>query len=157
MIKGNQLQLFIGNSGTYSTLGYSTANGLTFSNDVVTTSSKDHGKFPENEVNSSNWEFTGTCLFSTAAANTVMGLAESGALTPFAFGMINESDWGDGLKAVTGKNTNTAWSPGTAFIRYGSGRVTSCSISANDGDNATLDLTISGSGALSSTAPSAQA
>ena len=157
MIKGNQLQLFIGGSGIYSTLGYSTANGLSYTNNVVTVSSKDHGKHPEVETQTSNWEFSGTCLFSTAAANTVMGLAESGALTPFAFGMINESDWGDGLKSVTGINTNTSWSPGSSFIKYGNGIVSSCSITANDGDNATLDLTITGSGALSSTAPSAQA
>lgn len=156
MVKGKQLQLFVGNSGTYSTLGYSTANGLSYTNDVTTVSSKDHGKYPENEVNSASWQFTGTCLFSVAAANTVMGLAESGAVTPFAFGMISESDWQDGLKSVTGKNTNTSWSPGNSFIKYGSGRVTSCSITANDGENATLDLTITGSGALSSTAPVAQ-
>jgi len=156
MVKGNSLQLFIGGSGSYSTLGYSTANGLSYTNDVTTVSSKDHGKYPSVEVNSSNWQFTGTCLFSTAAANTVMSLAESGELTPFAFATIAESDWAAGLKSVTGVNTNTSWSVGSGFVKYGSGIVSSVNITANDGENATLDLTITGSGALSSTAPVSQ-
>ncbi len=153
MTKGNQLQLFYHDGAQWVTFGYATANSLSYSNETASISSKDHGKHPEAEVTGSSWSCSGSMLFSATDANKVMTMAQNGDAYSIAFGMIAEADWADGLKSVTGINTNTSWSPSTSFIKYGDAIVTSASITANDGETCTMDVEFTGSGILSSTAP----
>ena len=154
MTKGNQLQTFYYNGTAFKTFSYATANGLSYSNETAKVSSKDHGKNPETEVTSSSWSFSGEMLFDAASANAALGMAQSGEAYTFAFGTISQSAWQDGLKSVTDVSTNTAWTPGVEFIRYGNGIITSFSVTANDGETATASVEIEGSGALLNTAPS---
>ena len=153
MVKGNSLQVFYHDGTGFKTFAYSTANGLNYSVDVENISSKDHGLHPEKVSTTSNWEFSGSGLFDATSANVALGMAKSGTPYTFAFGSISQSDWQSGLKSVTDCSVNTAWSPGSAFIQYGNGIVTSFAITANDGQTASADYTISGCGSLSTTAP----
>ena len=153
MTKGNCLQLFYNDGSKYATFAYSTANGLSYSNQTNTVSSKDHGLHPTTEVQGSNWSFTGTCLFTSATANAALEMAKAAKPYSFCFAEIAETEWQDGLKSVTDIATNTSWSVGSGFVQYGEGIVTDFSITANDGENATCDITITGSGSLNSTAP----
>ncbi len=153
MTKGNQLQLFYYDGG-YKTFAYSTANGLSYSVETAAVSSKDHGLYPDTETTGSSWSFTGSCLFSAATANKALSMAKSGTEHSFAFAQIAESAWQDGLRSVTDVSTNSAWSAGSVFAQYGNGIITDFSITANDGENATCDLTITGSGRLLDTPPS---
>lgn len=152
MTKGNQLQLFYIDS-SYKTFAHSTANGLSYSVETQTVSSKDIGRNPLTESTGSSWSFTGTCLFTVTTANVALGMAKSGEAYTFAFAQINEN-WAPGLSSVNVDSSTAAWTPGSAFIQYGNGIVTDFSITANDGENATCDLTITGSGPLSDSAPS---
>ena len=151
MTKGNQLQLFY-NNGSYTTFSYSTANGLSYSVETNTISSKDHGLAKEIESTGSSWSFTGTCFFTSATANAALAMAKSGQTYTFAFATISE-DWKPGLSSVNPDSSTSAWSLGSSFVQYGNGIVSDFSITANDGETATCDITITGSGALSDSAP----
>lgn len=154
MTKGNQLQLFYHNGSRYSALGHATANSLQVSNETQTVSSKDMGLHPLVETTGSNWSCSGSMLFTTDNAAKVMGMAQTGQPYTIAFATISEANWQDGLKSVTDISTNTSWSIGASgFVRYGDAIVTSASITANDGETATMDVEFTGSGRLLSTAP----
>jgi hypothetical protein len=154
MKKGNQLQVFYYNGSAYKTFNYSTANGLNYSVDTESISSKDHGLANSKVATTSNWEFSGSGLFDTTSAAAALNMAKSGQQYSFAFGSISQSNWEKGLKDVGAIDSSiVSWTPGTDFIQYGDGILTSFSITANDGQNATADYTISGCGSLSTTAP----
>lgn len=154
MTKGNQLQLFYHTGSRYSALGHATANSLQVSNETQSVSSKDMGLHPLVETTGSNWSCSGSMLFTTANANTVMGMAASGQPYTIAFATIAENKWQDGLKSVTDISTNVSWSIGASgFVRYGDAIVTSASITANDGETCTMDVEFTGSGRLLTTAP----
>jgi len=153
MKKGNQLQVFYHDGTSYKTFAYSTANGLNYSVDTESISSKDHGLHPAKVSTTSNWEFSGSGLFDATSAAAALNMAKSGQQYSFAFGSISQSNWQAGLKSVTDTSVNTAWTPGTDFIQYGDGILSSFSVTANDGQTATADYTISGCGSLSTTAP----
>ena len=60
--------------------------------------------------------------------------------------------FGELKKSVTGiSDASIAWTPGTAFVKYGKALVTSCEISGGDGETATMSVEFTGSGALSDT------
>ena len=154
MTKGNSLQVFYYDGTGFKTLAYSTANGLNYSVDTESISSKDHGLSPAKISTTSNWEFSGSGLFDATSAAAALNMAKSGQKYSFAFGSISQSNWQKGLKDVGAIDSSTvAWTPGTDFIQYGDGILSSFSVTANDGQTATADYTISGCGSLSTTAP----
>lgn len=154
MTSGNSLALMYHNGTKYVTFGFATANSMQISNETQTVSSKDHGRHPEISATNSNWSCSGSMLFSNDNAAKVMGMAQSGQPYTIAFCTINEQKWEDGLKSVTDISTNTSWTVGSGFVRYGDAIVTSASITANDGETATMDVEFTGSGRLLDTAPS---
>ena len=153
LTKGNQLQLFYHNGTKYVAFGHATANSLQVSNETTTVSSKDMGLHPQVETTGSNWSCSGSMLFTNDNAAKVMGMASTGQPYTIAFATIAENKWQDGLKAVTDISTNVAWTVGSGFVRYGDAIVTSASITANDGENCTMDVEFTGSGRMFTTAP----
>ena len=117
MKKGNQLQVFYYNGSAYKTFNYSTANGLNYSVDTESISSKDHGLANSKVATTSNWEFSGSGLFDTTSAAAALNMAKSGQKYSFAFGSISQSNWEKGLKDVGAIDSSiVAWTPGTDFI-----------------------------------------
>lgn len=154
MTHGGELNIFFHNSTKYVAMGYSTSDSLSYSNEVTKISSKDHGLHPESETSGSSWSFSGSALFTTANANTLLGMAATGEPYTFVFAQTAEHDhFRDGLKSVTDISTNVSWTVGSSFVRYGSGIVSSVSVTAADQDTATVDFEITGSGRLLDTAP----
>lgn len=151
--KGNLVNLFIYDTSAWRTFAYSTNNGLSTSSETNQVSSKDHGNWPDTEVTGTTWSMSGEYLMTPEDASVVLGMQGSGKRYTFAFGMVNETEWADGLKSVTDISTNAKWTPGSTFMRYGNGLITSAEISAANGEQATMSLEITGSGALSATAP----
>lgn len=151
--KGNLINLFIYDSSAWRTLGHSTNNSLSASSETTTVSSKDFGNWPATEVTGTTWSMSGEYLMTPEDASIVLGMQASGQRYTFAFGVVNESDWAAGLKPVTDVSVNAKWTVGSTFMRYGDGLVTSAEIQAPNGDQATMSLEITGSGALSATAP----
>lgn len=151
--KGNLINLFIYDTSAWRTFGHSTNNSLSTSSETTTVSSKDFGNWPATEVTGTTWSMSGEYLMTPADASIILGMQASGKPYSFAFGVVNETDWASGLKPVTDISVNTKWSVGSTFMRYGNGLVTSAEISAPNGEQATMTLEITGSGALSASAP----
>lgn len=151
--KGNLINLFIYDTSAWRTFAHSTNNSLSTSSETTQVSSKDFGNWPATEVTGTTWSMSGEYLMTPEDASIALGMQASGKPYTFAFGVVNESDWASGLKPVTDISVNAKWTPGSTFMRYGDGLVTSAEIGAPNGDQATMSLEITGSGALSATAP----
>ena len=96
---------------------------------------------------------SGEYLFSAADANIIVAMQQSGKEYSFCFAQTTQTNYSDGLQPVTGVGEQTAWTPGTTFCKYGNGLVTSAEVGASNGEVATVSLEITGSGALSDSAP----
>ena len=152
-VKGNLVNLFIYDTSAWRTFGYSTNNSLSTSSETNQVSSKDHGIWGDTEITGLTWSMSGEYIMSPTDADVILKMQASGKRYTFCFCEVNESNWADGIKPVTDISTNAKWTPGSAFARYGNGLVTSCEISAANGEQSTLSLEITGSGSLSETAP----
>lgn len=151
--KGNLLNVFFYDTSVWRTLAHSTNNSLSTSSETTQVSSKDFGNHPAQEITGSTWSMSGEYLLNPEDASIVLAMQDSGKTYTFAFGVVTETDWAAGIKPVTDISTNAKWTPGSTFMRYGNGLVTSAEIGAPNGDQATMSLEITGSGALSSTQP----
>lgn len=156
-VQGNLLNLFYHDGTSWKTLGYTQNNSLSLSNETTSISSKDHGLNPETEVTGSSWSLSGECYFTADNADVIIGMHEKKTPFSFAFGQVDQSDYAAGLKAVSGADGGAeAWTISKSpFIRYGNGLVTSATITANNGEVASLQIEVTGSGAMSAKAPTA--
>ena len=82
-------------------------------------------------------------------------MADSGKTYTFCFAQVSESEhYADGLQSVTGLTSQTAWTPGSAWVRYADCIVTNVEVSAENLSTTTISAEFEGSGALLKTAPS---
>lgn len=152
-VKGTLINLFYHNGTAYVPFAYSQSNGLETSSETATTSSKDHGLHPDTEVTSTSFSMSGEYFFTAENAKIILDMQRQGKVFSFAFAQTAETNYADGLKGVTGIGSQEKYTIGETFVQYGNGLVTSASITANNGENATVSITVTGSGALSDTAP----
>jgi len=97
---------------------------------------------------------SGEYLFTPDNAKVIMGMADKGEPFSVCMAQVSQTAWADGIQPVTDISTNAAWTVGTAWVKYGNALVTSCEITANNGETATLSVEFTGSGALLDAAPS---
>ncbi len=152
--KGNLINLFYHDGTTWKTLAYGQTHSLSRSNETTEISSKDHGLHPDTEVTGSSWSMSGEYLFTPDNAKVIMGMADKGEPFSVCMAQVSQTAWADGIQPVTDISTNAAWTVGTAWVKYGNALVTSCEITANNGETATLSVEFTGSGALLDAAPS---
>lgn len=154
-VKGNLINIFVYDNGAWKAIGYSTNASLSRSNEVTGVSSKDHGAWADQEVTASSFEMSGEYLFSPEGAAIIDAAYNKKAKFSACFAQCNETEWKDGIKGVTGVGTTTAWTIGNTgkYVQYGDVIVTSVEIGASQGDNATMSVTFTGSGALTTTVP----
>lgn len=152
--KGNTLQLFYHDGTTWKPFSYSTSHSLSRSMDSNSISSKDHGIWPDMEVTGASWTLSLEAYWTKDNADIINGMMDKAEPFTFCFAQIAQADdWADGIQPVTDKTTQTAWTPGNVWVRYGNGLVTSSETSAPNLETATISLEITGSGALTDTAP----
>lgn len=136
--------------------GWGQSHGLSVTSQTNEITSKMHGLHPDKEISSISFEMSQTVYASISNLNTALEMANSAAPITWAFAKVSNPDTvaADGLKTVTnyGNETDFTFS-GSDFVQYGAGIVTSASVSSEVGSVASIDMTISGMGALSSTAP----
>jgi len=96
---------------------------------------------------------SGEYLFTPANASVIMGMADKGESYSICMAQVAQTDWAAGIQPVTDISTNAVWTIGTAWVKYGNALVTSCEITANNGETATLSVEFTGSGALLDTVP----
>lgn len=141
IVKGDDLMLF---DAQGHSLAYATSHVLTINGETADTSSKDHGIYGASEVNKITWEITSDNLYTDDAYNDMYdAMIAREAITVF-FGHKSENDpdktVADGDYEYWTKTATGAYT-GKAFI-------TSLVANANTGENATFNITLTGSGKL---------
>ena len=151
--KGTLVNVFYHDGTAWKAFAYSTNNSLSTSSETTDISSKDHGLHPDREVTATSFSMSGEYLFSAADANIILAMQQAGKEYSFCFAQTSQTNYADGLQSVTGVGEQQAWTPGTTFCKYGNGLVTSAEVGSSNGEVATVSLEITGSGALSDSAP----
>lgn len=140
LIKGNDLMLF---DAEGKSLAYATNHTLSMSGDVTDISSKDHGVFGAQEVNKINWEITSENLYTTEEFDSLFTkMIARQSITVF-FGLKAEND--PTKTVVDGDYPN--WTKGTGSYT-GKAFITSLQVNAQNGENATFSITLTGAGSF---------
>ena len=155
-IKGNLINIFYHNGTKWEFFAYTQSSNLQISNSLNTISSKDHGNHPDRILSESTFTLSNNSYATITSLNVITAMAQSGKEYSFCFALVNEAASGqadaDGLVSVTGVGDVSTWTPGSAWVRYGNGMVSSASVESNTGDMAQVSLEVTGAGALSDTA-----
>ena len=140
IIKGKDLMLFDSNGKSYA---YATNHTLTITAETSDVSSKDHGIWGGSEVAKYSWEITSENLYTSEGYSDMFDTMITGQAITVRFG----------LKTDTGSQTvaDGDLANWTAGSHYYTGKViiTSLVANANNGENATYSITLTGTGALS--------
>ena len=139
IIKGDDLTLF---DEAGKSLAFATSHTLSISADAVDTSSKDHGIWKANEVNKINWELTSENLYTNDAYDTLMGKMVARQPITVYFGTKKETD----ADKTVADGDYTNWTGASGYT--GKVLITSLSVNANTGENATYSATFTGTGKL---------
>lgn len=142
IVKGSALMVFLGGSA----IGFATSHALSLTANTTEVSTKDHGDYPSVVAQSIGWEVTAENLYSDTGETTYMKamLAKTPVDIKFAK-VVNYSATDE--KGIIDNAEKTAWTAGTV-IAEGKALITSFSINAAKGDNATMSVTFTGVGAL---------
>lgn len=155
--KSNLLHMFYADSSTptWAYFGYIQSNGLSMTNNFTEISSKQHGNWADQEVQSSSWTMSQSAYVTVDNANIALKMAADAKPITWCFCKVaeDESVAATGLKPVTGMGDTSTYTIGSSFKKYGNGIVSSASISSNAGEVATIDIDIQGLAGLMDAAP----
>lgn len=140
IVKGSALMAFIGGAP----VGFATSHSLSLSTNTTEVNTKDHGDYPSVIVQNITWEVTAENLYSDAGEATYMTALVNKTPITIQFAKVN---YATDEKGVIGPNGHAEWTS-TDVIAEGQAIVTSYSINAAAGDNATMSVTFTGMGAL---------
>ena len=156
IIKGGQLMVFIGGSP----IAFATAHTLNLTRNTQEISTKDHGDATAILPTTQSWEITSENLMSTDGFATVLDAYLNSTEVTVYFGMTNYKSYSegqeDGIVGVQGVQwAKEAWpaqaTSSNSLNLEGKGYITSASVNANAGENATMSITIQGSGKIART------
>ena len=144
IVKGSMLMLFV--DAAAAPIAFATSHSISFTTNTSEVSTKDHGASPAVIANSISWEITAENLYSDTGIDTLMTLMNSMQPVTVSFAKISatEEAWKPGI--VTGASA-TNWSASSSHvIASGKALITSLSVNAPAGDNATISATFTGNG-----------
>lgn len=150
IIRGNELMLFINNKP----IAFATAHTFNLTGNTVDISSKDHGVFGASEIGSITWEITSENLYvneesGIQAYDTLYDAMIARQPITVVFGQAsNYNENGLVRGGNLDANAPTEWSAPSTNYRTGQAVITSLSLNANAGENATYSTTLTGSGAI---------
>lgn len=141
IIKGAELMLFKDGKS----LAYATSHTLNITGNTIDISSKDHGAFSASEVGSISWEITSENLFTDGDYDALFSTMVNRTPITVVFGHAKDYNV-NGLAAdqdnwVPDDTKDSKYYEGTAVI-------TSLNLTANNGENATYSVTLTGNSAL---------
>lgn len=142
IIKGDELMLFDANN---KALAWATSHTLTITGNTVDISTKDHGFWGASEVGNLTWEITSENLYCDDNYDELFDIMIAKQPVTVAFAKVSNYDE-NGLTSVGG--TVSAWTPDTTNYRSGQAVITSLTVNANTGENATYSVTFTGAGPL---------
>ena len=142
IVKGSALMVFLGDSA----IGFATSHALSLTANTTEVSTKDHGDYPAVVAQSIGWEVTAENLYSDTGETTYMKAMLAKTPVDIKFAKVaNYSNTDE--KGIIDNAEKNAWTAGTA-IAEGKALITSFSINAGGGENATMSVTFTGVGAL---------
>lgn len=144
IIKGSRLMVFIGSTP----IAFATSHSLSITMNTTEISTKDHGDFPSVIGQNITWEVTTENLYSDGGETALWNAMKTMQPVQIQFAPATEYDNETAEPGIVGIIDGASdWTPGTA-IASGKALVTSLSVNAPSGDNATLSATFTGVGAL---------
>ena len=142
IVKGSALMVFLGGSA----IGFATSHALSLTTNTTEVSTKDHGDYPSVVAQSIGWEVTAENLYSDTGETTYMKAMLAKTPVDIKFAKVaNYSNTDE--NGIIDNDDKNAWTAGTV-IAEGKALITSFSINAAAGDNATMSVTFTGVGAL---------
>ena len=141
ILKGDELMLFYDGKA----FAFATSHTLTITGNTLDIATKDHGFWGASEVGKLTWEITTENLYSDDDYDTLFDLMQAHTPITVAFAKVSNYD-ANGLKSVGG--TVEDWKPDATEYRSGLAVISSLTVNANTGENATYSATFTGAGPL---------
>lgn len=143
IIKGSRLMVFLNDAP----IAFATSHSLSITVNTSEVSTKDHGDFPSVIGNNITWEITTENLYSDNAESALWAAMKTMQPVTVKFAPASNYSNETSQKGIVGVESATEWTAGTA-IASGKALITSLSVNAPAGDNATLSATFTGVGEL---------
>ena len=146
IIKGRDLMLFDSDGHSYA---YATNHTLTITAETTDVSSKDHGVWGASEVSKYSWEITSENLFTSSDYDKMFDAMLAGNAITVRFGLKTEP--ADTSKNVADGDTSLPYWTSQNTYYEGKVIITSLVANANNGENATYSITLTGTGSIKKT------
>lgn len=148
IIQGRDLMLFDNDGHSYA---YATNHTLTMTAETTDISSKDHGIWGASEVSKYTWEITSENLYTVDAYDEMFDAMIAATPITVRFGLKTEQvdmskNVADGDLALPYWTSQSSYYEGKVII-------TSLTANANNGENATFSVTLTGTGSIKKTTP----
>lgn len=154
IFKGSALQLFINDGSTYDVcIGFATSHTLSITTNTNELSTKDHGDYPAVLPTTITWEVTAENVYATTSMAKLLGYVKNRTQVTVKFAEVGNYSQKDGAYSYEAvepgiiDQSKHSWEIGK-IIGQGKAYITSYSINAAAGDNASISCTFTGSGAL---------
>ena len=143
ILKGSKLMVFIADKP----IAFATSHSLSITMNTTEISTKDHGDFPSVIGQNITWELTTENLYSDDGQTALWNAMKTMQPVTVKFAQATNYENETSQKGLPLEEDGQEWSAGTA-IASGKALITSLSVNAPSGDNATLSATFTGVGAL---------
>ena len=155
IFKGSALQLFINDGGSQDVcIGFATSHALSITTNVSELSTKDSGDYPAVLPTTVTWEVTAENVYATTSMKTLLGYVKNRTKVTVKFAEVGNYSQKDGAYSyeaiepgIIDNETKHSWEIGK-IIGQGNAYITSYSINASSGDNASISCTFTGCGPL---------
>lgn len=155
ILKGSALQLFINDGGSQDVcIGFATSHAINISTNVSELSTKDHGDYPAVLPTTVTWEVTAENVYATTSMTKLLGYVKNRTKVTVKFAEVGNYSQDGGSYSyeavepgIIDNDTKKYWSIGKV-IGQGKAYITSYSINAASGDNASISCTFTGCGPL---------
>lgn len=139
IIKGDELMVFKGGSA----LAYATSHTLSITGNTIDIASKDNGYWGSSDIGNITWEMSTENLYTDSDYDALFTAMVNKTPVTLVFAKAGNYD-ANGLASEGG--SVQAWTASGGYT--GSAVITSLTINANTGENATYSATFTGKGAI---------
>ena len=146
IIKGRDLMLFDASGHSYA---YATNHTFSLTAETSDISTKDHGVWGASEVSKYSWEITSENLYTTQDYDSLFTLMVAGSPITVRFG-LKQTPSDPSLTPADGNMALPYWTSQDSFYQ-GKVIITSLVTNANNGENATYSITLTGVGSIAKT------
>lgn len=148
IIKGRDLMLFDNDGHAFA---FATNHTFSMTAETSDISSKDHGPWGASEVSKFSWEITSENLYTSHDYDSLFDSMIQGEPINIRFGLkVDPAD--NSQNPADGTYTEDYWVSQDSYYK-GKALITSLVANANNGENATYSLTLTGVGSISKQAP----